>query len=142
MRSGWELNRPCRHRHPGPILLTEELVYRYTGGFTHQVVHRRTQAEGGLVADPVKGVGADVAVQHLLFFDPLRLAQAGQTAVGADDVDRALGQVVVVNELVGLGFVVLQRYPVDVDIGDLQSAVDLIGVMSALRRDLLRLQRI
>ena len=103
------------------MLLAEELVDRYPGGFAHQVIHRRPQAERGFVADPVEGVGADIAVQHLLFFDPLGFTQADQAAVRVDDVDRALSQAVVVAQLIGPGFVVRQRHSVNVDVGDLQN---------------------
>ena len=85
----------------------------------------------GLCDDSSRGVAFALPRRVVSSVAPASLSHSavaprGQAAVGADDVDRALGQVVVVNELVGPGFVVLQRYPVDVNIGDLQSAVDLI----------------
>ena len=97
---GMRAHRPRRHGHPGAVLLAEELVHRHPRGFAHEVVHRRSQTEGGLVAYPVEGVRADVLVQHLLPFRSPAFAEADEPVVGADDVYRALRQVVVVEELV------------------------------------------
>ena len=47
---GMRAHRPRRDRYPGAILLAKELVHGNAGGFAHEVVHRRPQTEGGLVA--------------------------------------------------------------------------------------------
>ena len=116
-------HRPRRHRYPGAVLLAEELVRRHASRLAHEVVHRRSQSERGLIADPVEGVRANVLVQHVLRFRARAFSQAKQATVGTHYVYRALRHVVIVDELVGPVLVVLEGDPVDVDVGNLHDPI-------------------
>ena len=92
------------------MFLSDQLVDRYARGLAHQVVHRRTQRQGGLVSDPVEGIRSDVLVDHLFRFQFVSLAQPRKPIIGVRDVDRPLCRTVEVVQLV--------RYPVLVLEGD------------------------
>ena len=125
-------NRPAADRHPGAVLLSDQLVDRNAGGLAHQVVHRRAQTQAGLVSHPVEGVGADVLVDDFLRLGTPALAEADQSLVGLHLVDGAPGRAVVMVQLVGDPVDVLQLDFVYVDVGDLH--VDLSPLGPDVRR--------
>ena len=120
---GMGADRPRGHRHPRAIFLAEEFIHRHASGLAHQIVHRRAQAQRGLVTDPIEGIRADVLVQNLLPLRPLAFAQTDQARVGVDHVNGTLRQVVVVDQFIGPGFVVGEGDPVDLDLGDFHSPI-------------------
>ena len=117
---GVRRHSPGANRDPGALLLAEELVDRYSGGLAHQIVHRCAQGQRGLVADPCKGVGAEVAVDCFLCFGrAAAFAEAAKAIVGMRDIDGAACRAVVVVERVGDPVVVFGRDFVDFDVDDL-----------------------
>ena len=116
-------NRPAAHWNPGPMLLPEELVHRHTGGLTHQVVHRRAQGQGQLVAHPVEWVRAEVALDNVLRNSSAAVAEAGEAGVGVGDVDRAPGRTAVVIERISEPVLVWQADLVELDFSDLHGSI-------------------
>ena len=64
------------------------------------------------------GVGADVAVEHLIRHRPTGVAETGQPRVGVGHVDRAPGGCAVVAERIGEPVLVGQADLIDFDLGD------------------------
>ena len=111
-------NCPAPYRHPGPVFLSDQLVDRYVSGLAHQVVHRRTQRQGGLVSDPVEGIRSDVLVDHLFRFRFVSLSQPNESIVGVRHVYRPLCRTVEVVQLVRYPVLVLEGDLVDFDFCD------------------------